>query len=251
MTDSIDWRERMTKDWNERALDDPYFWTVNSRPRYTWEIDDFLYTGEQTYLNEIEPFLRREKLTPPEMTAVEVGCGAGRMTVALAKRFKYVTGVDISDVLARRANDMLQYAQLADKGHCVKCDNDLSMLADGSVDFATSIIALQHIPDPALQLAYIREFGRVLRPGGAFLVIFFDDWNEYQQQQRAWAVRRAANNVLGWDDLAALELPRYETSIRTPVEEMALLSVLTKGKLRLTRTQGKGTEHWWVGGRKE
>ena len=37
---------------------------------------------------------------------VEIGCGAGRMTFALAKRFGEVQGVDISSEMVQRAEGL-------------------------------------------------------------------------------------------------------------------------------------------------
>jgi SAM-dependent methyltransferase len=45
---------------------------------------------------------------------------------------------------------------------------DLSNYPDRTFDLVFSYITFQHIPDPVLTLAYIREAGRVLRPGGHF-----------------------------------------------------------------------------------
>jgi SAM-dependent methyltransferase len=45
---------------------------------------------------------------------------------------------------------------------------DLSAYPDASFDFVFSYIVFQHIPDVNVTLKYIREAGRVLRPGGSF-----------------------------------------------------------------------------------
>jgi SAM-dependent methyltransferase len=39
-------------------------------------------------------------------------------------------------------------------------------VADASVDGCFSHVVFQHLPDPELTLGYVREMGRVLRPGG-------------------------------------------------------------------------------------
>ena len=40
------------------------------------------------------------------------------------------------------------------------------MLRRRSVDGCFSHVVFQHIPDPPITLNYVREMGRVLRPGG-------------------------------------------------------------------------------------
>jgi SAM-dependent methyltransferase len=42
----------------------------------------------------------------------------------------------------------------------------LAGVPGGTVDAAISHVVFQHIPDPAVTLGYVRELGRVLRPGG-------------------------------------------------------------------------------------
>jgi SAM-dependent methyltransferase len=42
----------------------------------------------------------------------------------------------------------------------------LAGIDDCSADACTSHVVFQHIPDPEITLGYIREIGRVLRPGG-------------------------------------------------------------------------------------
>jgi SAM-dependent methyltransferase len=37
---------------------------------------------------------------------------------------------------------------------------------DGAADACVSHVVFQHIPDPAVTLGYVREMGRVVRPGG-------------------------------------------------------------------------------------
>jgi SAM-dependent methyltransferase len=49
---------------------------------------------------------------------------------------------------------------------------DLSCVASDSIDFVFSYLVLQHLPEEALALQYIREMLRVLRPGGVFLFQF-------------------------------------------------------------------------------
>ena len=44
--------------------------------------------------------------------------------------------------------------------------SDLQPLEDASVDVVFSYVTLQHVPTREAQLSYLRESGRVLRPGG-------------------------------------------------------------------------------------
>jgi len=100
------------------------------------------------------------------MRVLDLGCGAGRVTRALADVFGEVHGVDVSGEmvkLARRA--------LASRPNAFVHQNnglDLSVLGDLQFDFAYSEIVFQHIPSREVIENYVREVYRVLRPGALF-----------------------------------------------------------------------------------
>jgi ubiquinone/menaquinone biosynthesis C-methylase UbiE len=99
--------------------------------------------------------------------ALDFGCGAGRLTQALATRFDRVDGVDVATSmvdLARRHNthpDRVAF-HLNERP-------DLRALEDGSYDFILSIVVFQHMSND-LKAGYLREFVRVLAPGGVAVV---------------------------------------------------------------------------------
>jgi ubiquinone/menaquinone biosynthesis C-methylase UbiE len=96
---------------------------------------------------------------------LELGCGGGQCTVALATRGANVTGIDLSEA-------QLSYARnLADE-HDVNIDfrqgdvTDLGMFENNSYDIAFNAWVFQWVDD---LLACFEETHRVLRPGGAFV----------------------------------------------------------------------------------
>jgi SAM-dependent methyltransferase len=98
-------------------------------------------------------------------TCVEVGCGAGRMTVHLARYFESVHGVDVSA-------GMIEYARrhvLANVSLHVT-NGTVIPLADTAADAVFSTHVLQHLSSTAAGEAYFREMKRVLRPGGTIMV---------------------------------------------------------------------------------
>jgi ubiquinone/menaquinone biosynthesis C-methylase UbiE len=100
------------------------------------------------------------------MRVLEIGCGAGRVTRALAEIFGEVHGVDISGEMIGQAQ-----AGLADLAHAHVHQNngkDLSVLPPVPFDFAFSSIVFQHIPSREVIESYVLEVGRVLRPGALF-----------------------------------------------------------------------------------
>ncbi len=95
---------------------------------------------------------------------VEVGCGVGRLTRVLAARAERVTAIDVSPEMLARARE--HNAGLVNVTWVEGDGTSLAAVADGSADGVFSHVVFQHIPDPAITLGYVREMGRVLRPGG-------------------------------------------------------------------------------------
>lgn len=105
-------------------------------------------------------------LDPKRMRILEIGCGVGRMTRALAEVFGEVYAVDVSGEMIKLAR-----AVVADKPnvHLYKNNGmDLSDLPAVEFDFAYSIVVFQHIPSKRIIENYVREVHRVLRPGALF-----------------------------------------------------------------------------------
>ena len=167
--DPIDQRtllKKMETDWDRRARENARFYVVTGQSE--WSDEDFFGSGrmdvEEEILNDLTNICQGKD--PRQMRILEIGCGAGRVTRALADIFGEVHGVDVSGEmveLARRA--------LADRpGARVHKNNgmDLSVLPDLEFDFAYSCIVFQHIPSQDIIENYVREVHRVLRPGSLF-----------------------------------------------------------------------------------
>lgn len=92
---------------------------------------------------------------------LDFGCGVGRLTQALARRFRSCVGIDISQEMITQANALNHY------GSCRYVVSATSQLpfADESFSFLYSNIVLQHVAR-RFAVNYLREFTRVLAPGG-------------------------------------------------------------------------------------
>ena len=161
--------DQMRDDWNLRARENARHYVASGRT--TWSESDFYESGRTAVAQEILTDMTNicQGRDPKSMTVLEIGCGAGRITRALADLFGEVHAVDVSDemiALARTA--------LADRPNAhVYVNNgiDLSVLPpppEFTVDFAFSYIVFQHIPSLLVIENYVREVYRVLRPGGLF-----------------------------------------------------------------------------------
>jgi arsenite methyltransferase len=101
---------------------------------------------------------------PAGGVAVDVGCGPGNVTAALAGLDRLAIGVDISEAMLARA----VRAEASPSVGFVRADAQRLPFRDSIADGVVSLAALQLIPDPALALA---EMVRVLRPGGRLAVM--------------------------------------------------------------------------------
>ena len=102
------------------------------------------------------------------MVALDFGCGPGRGIVKYWNRFKRVDGVDLMDENLRSARWWIQYNNLDDGSvNLYKCNGtDLSAIPSEQYDFIYSMICMQHICVYDIRLNYLKEFYRVLKPGG-------------------------------------------------------------------------------------
>lgn len=173
----------MRRDWDERARKDAFYYIASSRQ--DWDPTSFLASGENDFERLVAPVLRRFSIQPEEQTALELGCGAGRMTASFSRRFRHVVAVDISAEMVDRGRKLLDHAANITWVHGNGVD--LKESADSSVDFVFSFIVLQHLPSKAFVLSYIREMLRVVRPGGFCLF----QWNAAERPTMNWRGRFA------------------------------------------------------------
>jgi SAM-dependent methyltransferase len=99
--------------------------------------------------------------------ALDFGCGAGRLSRALGRYYGEVLGLDIAPSMIELARSLHR-----EHDHCrfaVNERDDLSDLPDASFDLVLTLLVLQHMR-PEYALRYVREFVRVLRPGGVLVM---------------------------------------------------------------------------------
>lgn len=188
------------QEWEEVGRLDP-LWGVLSDPtkRYgRWGVDEFLATGQQEVGAVLEA-AGRWHLPRYRRHALDVGCGVGRLTRALAAHFDHVTGVDIAASMiahARRLNADIprcEFQLLDGRG--------LPSFRDGSLDFVYSRFVLQHIAQRPLAEAYVQEFVRVVSDEG--LIVFqvpagFPLRRRLQPRPRLYAILRRLRVPDSW-----------------------------------------------------
>ncbi len=154
----------LQRHWNEWGRRDPY-WAIISRPDRRgnlWDLDEFLQTG----IDEIDgllAWLAELGIAVRPGRALDFGCGVGRLTQALARTFSNCDGVDIAPSMIRLAEEINQFGERC--RYHVNDRADLALFDDGAFDLVYSDIVLQHIA-PQFSALYVREFTRILAPGG-------------------------------------------------------------------------------------
>ncbi len=159
--------DKMRQDWDARARENARYYVATLKK--DWTDEEFFASGEQTVAEEIETDMINicQGLEPREMRVLEIGCGAGRVTRALARRFGEVHGVDVSGEMVARAREALH--EIPNAFVYQNNGTDLSVIPDGKpFDFAFSTIVFQHIPSRDVIENYVREVYRLLRPGALF-----------------------------------------------------------------------------------
>ena len=147
--------------WDERAREHALFFVDNTVAYTEPDVERFWAGGEEVVsgiLAELGVDIRGTD------TIVEIGCGVGRLTRALAARAAHVTAVDVSAEMLRRAESL--NPGLTNVSWLHGDGRSLASVADASADGCFSHVVFQHLPAPELTLGYVREMARVLRPGG-------------------------------------------------------------------------------------
>ncbi|GAA3969758.1 methyltransferase domain-containing protein [Thermobifida alba] len=160
--------DEIRKDWTTLGAAAP-LWAVCVDPDKRhggWDDEEFLASGRA----EIDAALGRLAelgVAHGRERALDFGCGAGRLSNALAAHFDRVTGVDISAPMLAEARRLDRSGGRIE--YVLNDAPDLAVLPDASFDLVYTDLVLQHLPPP-LARGYLAEFARVLRPGGAMVI---------------------------------------------------------------------------------
>lgn len=158
----------LQRDWNAFGKSDP-FWAILTDPARRgnkWRPDEFFETGV-CEVRELLRYLESLGVEVQRRMALDFGCGAGRLSQALAAHFEEVHGVDVAPSMIELANRLNRCPQRC--VYHVNASERLELFEDQTFDLIYSNITLQHIP-PRISKQYIAEFIRTLRRDG--VVVF-------------------------------------------------------------------------------
>jgi len=125
--------------------------------------------GPEKPLHDLNPLRLQylERRTPLAGSAVlDVGCGGGILSEAMARRGARVLGIDLAPALLEVARLHAAQSRL-DVEYRDICAEELASARPGSFDLVTCMEMLEHVPDPAQALGAL---ARLVKPGGDVVV---------------------------------------------------------------------------------
>jgi SAM-dependent methyltransferase len=210
--------KKMEADWDKRARQNARFYVASERE--DWTDEEFFRSGRLTVEEEILTDMTNicQGRDPKQMKVLEIGCGAGRVTSALAEVFGEVHAVDVS----RRMVKLARRALAGKRNVRVYKNNgmDLSVLPDIQFDFAFSTIVFQHIPSLEIIESYVREVHRLLSPGSLF---------KFQVQ-----------------GCPAVEVSPEDTWVGVPITDQMAVEMATRCGFDPRYRIGAGDQYFWL-----
>ncbi|NNJ88280.1 MAG: class I SAM-dependent methyltransferase [Eudoraea sp.] len=159
--------KNVQKAYEKVGAEDP-LWAIltdNKKRGNKWDPEEFFETGRNE-INSVIAYLESIDVKINYGNAFDFGCGVGRLTQGLCYHFDKVTGVDISDSMIAGANRYNKFDKKC--SYITNTEPNLKCLSSNTFDFVYTNIVLQHMA-PRYQVEYIKEFFRILKPGGKAL----------------------------------------------------------------------------------
>jgi SAM-dependent methyltransferase len=159
--------DRNDASWERIAREHPYY-GVLSGDEYrgtapTAEIRDRFFRSGRKHLDRLLPIIAEKFGELPRGTALDFGCGVGRVTLPLAALFDKVIGVDVAPAMLAEAERNCREAGLAN----VLLQQSRGDLSEAPFDlaFVHSFLVFQHIPRSRGESIFTNLLAR-LAPGG-------------------------------------------------------------------------------------
>jgi len=158
---------------------------------------------------ELVARLDQWQLLGPEVAALDIGCGIGRLEAALAPRLRAITGIDVSPGMIAEAQR--RCAGLANVDFAV-CDGaGLAAFAGRRFDVILAVDAFPYLvaADPALAERHVADAAQLLSKGGALAILNYSYRGDLDADRHAVAdlsrrygfavLRNGTRNFTLWD----------------------------------------------------
>ena len=224
----------MREFWDARARENALYFVDNRLDYRSPDSEQFWQAGAdalERVLGSLGVDLR------PTDHVVEIGCGVGRLTRAIARRAERVTALDISAEMLDRARRLNPH--LASVSWIHGDGTTLAGIPDECADACLSFVVLQHVPDPSVTLGYVREMGRVLRSGGWSAFQVSNDPAVHDPPARGAAhLRRRLGALVGRSPRGTGD----RAWIGSPIELHEIAATAESAGMDVERVEGAGTQ---------
>lgn len=205
--------------WDRWGRTDPYF-GVLADPRFaSSQIDahraDFFESGQAQVASMLATFEQHFGALV-RGSALDHGCGVGRLTIPLSAEFKQVVGVDVSPAMLAEAEANCSASAFANV-QLAMSDDRLSKVGR-TFDFVNSALVLQHVPVRRGKLIIAELITRVA-PGGGFHLHLSTRTDKRRSRALWWAsanlpgIKLLQNLLAGRDwNAPAMQMNNYSLS---------------------------------------
>jgi SAM-dependent methyltransferase len=209
------------KKWEKYAKEDALF--------YIWPP----YAGDESYFWEggkrdaAEIFKEVQDLISGSSTAIEIGCGVGRLLIPMCSHFQRCIGVDIARPMLDK---LLESAERFGVRQQVAAFHVSEPWHRESADFVYSFLVLQHIADWRVIVDYVQRISACLREQGVAFLQF-----DTRPATVSYRLRNLLPDVL---------LPRvWKTGVRRIRRKRPpIVDTLSKSSLSVVKEIGAGTD---------
>jgi len=171
----------------------------------------------------------------PGKLALDVGCGGGILSDAMARKGAQVTGIDLSTKALKVAQLHALEARTPDVQYREISAEALAVEKPASFDVVTCMEMLEHVPDPS---SVVRACATLVKPGGW---VFFSTLNR--------SPKSFLFAIVGAEYLLNL-LPRGTHEYAKMIRPSELARYARQAHLELRQTRGMGynplTQRYWL-----
>jgi SAM-dependent methyltransferase len=145
--------------WDAKAQENAYWYVSSYGPYEERNLEDFWNSGPLIW-RDLKAAIGFEPRGSE--VVVEIGCGVGRLTRAMAPEVGHVHALDLSVEMLARAREL----PLDNVTFHQADGQSLAGLPDDTADLVLAYCVFQHLPSHEVLGGYLREMLRVARPGG-------------------------------------------------------------------------------------